>query len=194
MKRAALLLVLVPSIAHAEERTTAVTLAGMFGVMERPVRFEPGDPEYWTQPEAIAGPRLTLSWEHAPLELPPTRGYRFAGAIVPELVAGAFIDDHRAQGFVGAGLRAELKMSQREMGLLKVSARGAAYVAARGMVVGEERKGFFELAIGDYFVIGRTGRIGFEGGLLLAPREDQMDYDHDRSVGGVMQIYVGWQH
>ena len=193
VKQAALLLILVSSTANAEERTTAFTLAGMVGGMERPMRFEPEDPYDWNEPEAITGPRVTLSWEHAPLELPPTPGYRFAGALVPELVAGAFIDDQRAQGFIGAGVRAELKMAQREQGLLKVSARGAAYVAMRGMVVGDERQGFVEFALGDYFCVGRTGRIGFEGSVLVSAREDQMAYETDRSVGAVMQVYFGWR-
>jgi len=89
-------------------------------------------------------------------------------------------------------VRAELKMAQREQGLLKVSARGAAYLAARGMVVGDQRKGFGEFAIGDYFIVGRTGRLGFEGSLLVG-RPDEMTFDHAPKIGGLVLLYVGWQ-
>src|SRR5688572_16820183 len=117
----ALLLVLAPSLASAEERATTFTLGGMAGGFES-ARHELGA-------DGMVGPRLTLAWEHAPLALPDAPGYTFRGALVPELFGGAFVLEDRAQMFIGAGVRAELKMAQREMGLLKVSARGAAYLA-----------------------------------------------------------------
>src|SRR5688572_13119669 len=122
-------LLLVGGVAHAEERATTITLGGGLGSVERTQH----DYQYgysYTQTEPLVGPRLTLAWEHAPLEMPVERGYRFGGDVVPELFAGAFLDDVRAQMFVGADVRAELKMSQREMGLLRISARGAVYLAA----------------------------------------------------------------
>lgn len=186
VKRVALLLVLACSIAHAEERATTVTLAGMAGA------FAPADRDKVPyEPDGVMGPRLTLSWEYAPLAMPDAPGYRFGGSLVPELFGGALVDDTRAQGFIGAGVRAELKMAQREQGLLKVSARGAAYLAARGMVVGDQRKPFGELAIGDYFVVGRSSRLGFEGSLLVG-RPDEMTMDHSPKVGGLVLLYVGW--
>ncbi len=193
VKRASLLLVLAFAIpAHAEERRTTLSLGGMVGVFERSSSYDTD--YYYAQPEATFGPRVTLSWENAPLAYPDAPGYRFAGAIVPELVGGALVDDERAQGFIGAGLRAELKMAQREMGLLRVSARGGIYLAARGMVIGDERKPLGEFAIGEYICIGQTGRIGFEGGLLVG-RADSMDTFEPNStkIGGAALFYVGWQ-
>jgi hypothetical protein len=191
VKLAPLLLLLAPSLAVAEERTTTVTLSAMFGALESEYYY---DDYYYEEPDGLGGPRLTLSWEYAPLAMPATPGYNFGVSLVPELFGGAFFDDTRARGFIGAGLRGELKMAQREMGLLKVSARGAAYIAARGMVVGDNRNAYGEFAIGDYFIIGKTARLGFEGSLLVSAAERMTEWgDTDRRIGGVLQLYVGWQ-
>lgn len=183
------MLVLLCSVAYADERVTTITVGGMAGAYERSY----ADPGYaYARVDPLVGPRLTLAWETAPLEMPAERGYRFAGAIVPELVGGAFLDDQRAALFVGAGLRAELRMSQREMGLLRVSARGAAYLAARGIVVGDERKPYGEFTIGEYLFVGRTTRIGVEGGLLVG-RAEMTDYGMTNNVGPIVQAYIGFQ-
>ena len=193
MKRAALLLLLVPALAHAEERSTVVTVAGMLGAIEGTA----SSTDYYIEPQPLVGPRVTLSWEHSPLALPDARGYKFDGALVPEIVGGAFLDDERAQAFIGAGVRAELRMSQREMGLFRISARGAVYLAGRGLVVGEDRKPYGELALGEYFIVGKSTRIGFEFAAVFT-KDDQMvvydtynDNDGMRS-GGIVQIFLGW--
>ncbi len=193
MKRFSLRLVLAfATSAHAEERRTTIAVGGMLGVFERSTSYEPD--YYYAQPEATFGPRITLSWEDAPLAYPDAPGYRFAGAVVPELLGGALVDDVRAQGFIGAGVRAELKMAQREMGLLRVSARGGFYLAARGMVIGDERKPLGEFSIGEYICIGQAARIGFEAGLLVG-RADRMDtFEADSTkIGGAALFYIGWQ-
>jgi hypothetical protein len=186
----ALGVLLVAGVAHAEERTTTITVGGAIGAIDRVHQ----DYDYISvAPEPLVGPRLSLAWEHAPLEMPAERGYRVGGAIVPEIVAGAFFDDVRARGFIGAGLRAELKLAQREMGLLRLSARGAAYIAARGIVVGDERDVYGEFTIGEYLLVGRTGRIGIEGG-VIAGRRDQMMIDAGASnVGAIVHAYIGWR-
>jgi hypothetical protein len=192
VKLAPLLLVLAPSVAMAEERATTITLSAMMGALEG----EASDYEYdyYTEPDGVGGPRLTLSWEHAPLAMPATPGYNVGVSLVPELFGGAFFDDTRAQAFIGAGVRGELKISQKQMGLLKVSARGAAYLAARGMVIGDDRKAYGEFAIGDYFLIGKSARLGFEGSLLVGAAEQMTYYgDTDRRIGGIVHVYVGWQ-
>jgi hypothetical protein len=79
------------------------------------------------------------------------------------------------------------------MGLLKVSARGAAYLGARGMVVGDERKPYGEFSIGEYFYIGKTARLGFEAGLLVTKAEQMSEWDPTTRIGGVAQLYMGWQ-
>ena len=82
------------------------------------------------------------------------------GALVPELFVGGRVlpEAERADGYFGAGLRGELQFAQREMGLLRVSARGAGYIATRGLVIGEDRTGMFEFAIGEYFARTATRR------------------------------------
>jgi hypothetical protein len=191
VKRASLLLVLACSVAHADERRTTITIGGTLGVHQHIYEDHQYDYTYATS-EPMVGPRMTVSWEHAPLAMPAQRGYRFAGTIVPELVGGAFIDDARAAAFIGAGLRAELQMSQREMGLLRVSARGAVYLAARGFVVGDERKPYGEFMLGEYLYIGSATRLGLEAGVLVG-RAEMTDYGPASNVGAIVQAYLGWQ-
>jgi hypothetical protein len=191
VKIALALALLCPALAYAEERSTTITFSGMVGGIEH--EMTSGD-YYLAEPDPLVGPRMTLSWEHAALTYPDQPGYKFDGAIVPELVGGAFIDDDRARGFIGAGLRAELRMAQREMGLFKVSARGAVYLAGRGLVVGDDRKPFGEFALGEYFLIGKTMRIGFEGSLVVTSEQPMDYYDADTArIGGIMQVFIGWQ-
>jgi hypothetical protein len=192
VKRAGLLLLLVPALAHAEERSTVVTVAGMLGAIEGTA----SSTDYYIEPEPLVGPRITLSWENTALALPDARGYKFDGALVPELVGGAYFTDERAQAFIGAGLRAELRMSQREMGLFKISARGAVYLAGRGLVVGDNRKPYGELALGEYFLVGKSTRIGFEFAAVFTKADQMIVYDtyNDDGMrsGGMVQIFLGW--
>ncbi len=198
MKRALVLVLLACSVAHAEERTTTVTLGGMAGLFEQSHDHASGADVTWYADDAYApvetlfGPRVTLAWEHAPLAIPAVPGVVFDGRLVPELFAGGFIDDTSAQLLVGAGVRAELAMAQREMGLLRLSARGAVYLAARGMVIGDKRDAVGELAIGDYLYIGKSTRLGVEGGLLFARSTPMTDPERSTSLGGIIQFYVGW--
>ena len=178
---------LIASTAHAEDRSMVTNLGATFGAVDG----MDADPA-----EGLFGPRITLAWEHAPLQMPATPGYNISGALVPELTGGAFINDVSARAFVGVGLRAELNMAQKEQGLLRVSARGGFYVAGRAIVVGEERQPLFEFAIGEYF----TGfhswtRFGFELAVVSARRfavPDSME-GRDWGVGGVAQFFVGFK-
>jgi hypothetical protein len=134
---------------------------------------------------------LTLAWEHAPLTLPATPGFNVEGVLVPELTAGSFVNDQRADVFVGVGLRAELKMAQREQGLLKVSARGGMYIAGRGLIVGEKREPMLEFAIGEYLTRMSTWtRAGFEFAVVTV-RRDTLE-QRDWGVGGVFQFFIGF--
>ena len=189
VKHAALLILLAPALAHADERATNITIAGMLGAIEG---TDTGESKF-VEPDPLTGPRVTLSFEHAALALPDTRGYRFDGSLVPEITAGAFVDEERAQGFVGAGVRAELRMSQREMGLFRVSARGAFYLAGRGLVVGDDRKPYGEVALGEYFIFGSDKRIGFEFSALFTSAPKMSEFDDGMRSGGMAQIYLGWK-
>jgi hypothetical protein len=148
----------------------------------------------YQEPYSLVGPRITLSWEHAPLPFPDAPGYKFAGSIVPELLAGSFVEDVRAEGYLGVGVRAELKMAQREQGLLKISARGALYLAGRGMVTGADRDPMLEFGFGEYIGgFSKSTRVGFEFDVITRDRKNTtMDAMPGREVGGLFQLYVGF--
>jgi hypothetical protein len=188
VKRVLLAIVVTCSLAHADERSTTVTAGVMTGGFAEPMD------DGVDGADGVLGLRLTLAWEHAPLAMPAEPGFRAGGALVPELFVGSLADDVHAEGFVGAGVRAELRISQLEMGLLKLSARGAVYVAARGLVLGEHQAPFGEIAVGDYWAFGRTShlRVGIEGSVLVGAHYQMTDAGRDRRVGGVVQLLLGW--
>jgi hypothetical protein len=172
--------------AFAEDRSMVVNIGGTAGALERSSDVMEGQPA-----DSLVGPRLTLAWEHAPLTLPATPGFNVEGVHVPDLTAGSFVNDQRADVFVRVGLRAELKMAQREQGLLKVSARGGMYIAGRGLIVGEKREPMLEFAIGEYLTRMSTWtRAGFEFAVVTV-RRDTLE-QRDWGVGGVFQFFIGF--
>lgn len=175
-------LLAVSSIAHAD-RTTVLDVGATFGAVA-PVNQDSAD-----QAIPLVGPRVTLGFESSFVEMPDHPGYNFAGALVPELVAGAYIEQERAEGYVGVGLRAEVQMGQREQGLLKVSARGAMYVVARALVIGGDRDPMYELGFGEYLSRFHTrDRVGIELTFVDRP------HDHgsvESEAGGFFGLYVG---
>lgn len=182
----AALLLLTTTTAFAEDRSMVANIGATFGAIDG----MDADPA-----EGLFGPRITLAWERAPLEMPAMPGYNVKGALVPELTGGAFINDVSARAFLGVGLRAELKMAQREQGLLKVSARGGFYLAGRALAVGDERQPMFEFAIGEYFTgLHSWTRVGFELAVVSARRFAAVDTmeGRDWGVGGVAQFFVGF--
>jgi hypothetical protein len=171
----------VSSVARADGRSPILSVGGMFGGV--------GDLE--AGPEPTWGTRLSVGWEKPLPELPAQPGYKLRGGLVPELFVGGLVlpEAKRADGFFGAGVRAELQFAQREMGLFRVSARGAGYVAARGLVIGEDRTGLFEFALGEYFARHRTAtRIGYEFDVLVNRNRNASG---DNTAGMLMQIYIG---
>jgi hypothetical protein len=191
---AAVLCASVPANAEGERRTS-VALGIVFGIHSVPDAMPNGDdtptPAIARIAEGFGGPRLMLAFERAPLPYPDAPGYRHDGQLVPELMGGAFVgdDSEYADVMVGAGLRAELRISQREMGLLRISARMALYVAARGFVVGENRDPMGELVMGEYFLFGRTGsgRFGFEFGGMQRREDGKVEAQQ----GFISQLYLG---
>lgn len=169
------------SVAHADGRSPILSVGGVLGGV--------GDLD--EAPDTAWGTRLSVGWEKPLPEMPAKPGYNIAGALVPELFVGGLVlpEARRADGYFGVGVRAELQFAQREMGLLRVSARGAGYVAARGLVVGDDRTGLFEFAIGEYYTRhhGAT-RIGYEVEVLM---NRNIDESGDRTVGVLTQLYVG---
>lgn len=168
------------SVAHAD-RATVVDVGFTFGGFDKV--DQPGNAG------PLVGPRITLGWENPFVTMPDHPGYHFAGVLVPELVAGSYIYDDHAEGYIGVGLRAELQMGQREQGLLKVSARGAMYLVGRALVIGDTRDPMYEFGFGEYLTRFRTReRVGIELTAVVRPQ------DHgsvDTEAGGFFGLYVG---
>jgi len=183
----ALLVVAVPALAHAD-RTTIIDVgftAGGAGNSGWSSSSGTGGRDSF----ALVGPRATLAWEGNLVGVPDAPGYNFGGALVPELVGGAYFESDRAEGYLGVGLRADLQMGQRDQGLLKVSARGAIYAVGRALVIGPKQEPMYELGFGEYLTRfhGRT-RVGIEFTFVDRPHDLG---DPDSSVGGFIALYVG---
>lgn len=186
MRRAPLLVLIVCSPAHADDRSTAFSIGVMAGGLQRSQYPS-------SEPAGTFGPRVTLSFEHGFPPMPPQPGYNVDVTLVPELFGGGFVEPDRVELFVGVGVRGDLRFAQREMGLLRVSARGAGYLAARALVVGEDRKPFGEIGLGEYFLLRRHGRIGFEGSFLFASSDPAgTDFGTGANAGLIVQLYGGW--
>lgn len=124
-------------------------------------------------PEGTLALRLTASWEPPPLPYKEPKGYRFGGALIPEVTLGYLrVADRRTgdvdgntDAFVTVGGRLEAQLSQRRMGLLEVSARGGLYLAGRvGALTDADHTPLLELAVGEYVYLGDRVRIGGEFG------------------------------
>lgn len=181
----ALLCVASPAFA---ERTTTVNLGGMFGGVENLDNVD----NYYEQPSMhpAGGPRITLGFENAPLNMPATPGYSVGVAFVPELTAGAMLGEERGDMFVGVGARGELQIGQREQGLFKVSARFALYLAARAVVIGKDQDTAGEFVFGEYFYVGK-GRVRIGGEVSVFAREAPMAYDESQ-MAVFASAYLGW--
>ncbi|MBX3161396.1 MAG: hypothetical protein KF773_35875 [Deltaproteobacteria bacterium] len=179
--------------AFADERRTHLHLGGMIGARGD------FDPMAEKEPTLLGGPRLTLGWENPMLEYPELPGVRAAFELTPEVLLGASFEEGtrrdrrgglRAEGMLGVGLRGELRLAQLRQGLMKLSMRGSIYVAARAFVIGEQRETLGEFAFGEYFLVSRTARIGFE--LHVQKRLRDAATADEREIGVLTQLYVGW--
>ncbi|MGN6105085.1 MAG: hypothetical protein ACTHU0_08275 [Kofleriaceae bacterium] len=168
------------STARAEERATTVVVGGLGGVLTSDTKDGGTVPD-----RGFGGIRLILGWDRPALAYPAQPGYALDGTLVPELIAGALLDEDRGEGMIGVGLRAELRMSQKERGLLRISARGAFYLVGRAMVIGADRDPIGELGFGEYLLFGEAGRIGFE--VCGVARGGQAS-----GGGGLVHFFVGW--
>jgi hypothetical protein len=158
--------------AHADDSPMFVNVYGAIGVGAPTHRdFAASEP---ADPEGVLTGRVVLSWEPLPLPYKEPRGYRWGGALVPEVAVGlVHVADrrtgdttHNSDWFVMAGVRADLQFSQHKGGLLEVSARGSFYGAARvGFLTDPNHTPFLELAAGEAIAIGRDWRVGVEAGL-----------------------------
>jgi hypothetical protein len=172
-----------PAIAHADRSAVldiGVTLGAAGGAND-------GSADAMS----LVGPRATLSLENPLVGVPDRPGYRFAGALVPQIIVGSYIQSDRADGYLGIGLRADLQMGQREQGLLKLSARGALYAVGRALVVGDKREPMYEFGFGEYLSRFHTStRVGFELTVVVLPNAS-VSGDPDANLGGFFGLYVG---
>jgi hypothetical protein len=133
-------------------------------------------------PEVFGGAQLTLAFEDAPLPLTAWGHVAAEGRLVPELIVGELGNTEYAEGYLGAGLRAEIHMAGPK-------ARAGFYVAGRGLVIGAHRDSAAEFVIGDYLLLRNMTRIGVEGGAMVRP--DDRDGNHE--LDATMRVYVGWR-
>jgi hypothetical protein len=144
-----------------------------------------------TEPaRALGGARLTLAFEDAPLAMPPPGLYEAGVRFVPELLAGFLADDTRAEGYVGAGLRAEIDLaSNRHLANMHTGI----YLAARGIAIGKQQDGAAEFAMGEYLSHGPDlRRFGWEGSVLVRPHPSGQA-DGTRELDALMSLYVSWR-
>ncbi len=179
-----LIVVALAGTAHADDRAPSVHVGGLAQLEGSDTLDEYGSPEL----EAYSSVRATIGWESPRTPYPAERGYRYGGALVPEFVVGALMHDTKAEVLLGAGIRAELRIIQREGGWLRINARSALYLAARGMVVGEDRDAVVEVVFGDHVSFGESPvRLGFEVGYT-----DRMTDGMEDRPGALVQFYLGY--
>jgi hypothetical protein len=156
--------------AVAEGRAPVLDVEGAMGVVVPEQRPVDGNAPV----SSVGLARAMLAWELPALAMPATRGYAWALDVGPELGVGFIGNDRRGDGFAQAGLRLNLRFAQREMGLLRVSACGGMWLAARAGVVGDDRSAMVEGDLGWYVWLWQSGwRAGWEMGVIGArnPRD-----------------------
>jgi len=182
--RAALLALVLPTVvaigtAHAD-RVPIITLGGTLDMRFAQPTWDAAQKQQ--TPDVFGGAQVTLAFEDRPLPLTPYGKVAGEGRLVPELLAGFVSNDKYAEGYIGAGLRAELHMAGPK-------ARAGFYIAGRGLVIGAHRDAAAEFVIGDYIMGPRMVRFGVEGGAVIRPE----DRDGNHELGVVSRLYVGWR-
>ena len=139
---------------------------------------------------------------------------RVAGAFIPEVTLGYLrVADHRTgdpddntDAFVTVGARLEARLSQRKMGLLRVSVRGGIYLAGRvGLLTDADRTPVLEVAVGEHLFVGDHLRIGGEFGVQRFFGEDYAFVVRDQAARAPWRdgngqylslhatVFVGWR-
>ena len=164
------------------DRSTIVNLSAGVGVQ--------GDVDA-IEPDVAWNVRASLTWEHPLPQIPDEEGdWSADGSLVPELVAGSLFEPDRAEGYVGVGVRADLRMAQNAMGLFKITMRGGVYLAARALVVGESQDVTYDFTLGEYFARRHNQtRFGWELQVLDRPHYAETDAQY---MGFLVSLYAGW--
>lgn len=175
-------LLLATGTARAE-RVPIITLGGTLDMRFAAPTWQVAETKQ--TPDVFGGMQVTLAFEDKPLPLTPRGKVAGEGRLVPELIAGFVSSDRYAEGYVGAGVRAEVHVAGP-----KVNA--GFYIAGRGLVIGAHHDAAGEFVIGDYIMLPhmtRMTRFGVEGGAVVRPE----DRDADHELGVVARLYVGWR-
>lgn len=180
MRAVAVLLVLT-SVSSADRQTT-IAIGGMGAILER---------DNQADPQNSLGTRLMLAWAPPPLRQPDEPAIRTRWSFVPEVFLGGWLERDRAEGFLGAGARVELQIAQRDLGLFARTMTYSLYVAARAMRLGgQEGSPFGEAAAGDYFLLGRRTRIGFEFSAMFGRAQPMGSYHGNTALA--LGAYFGF--
>lgn len=135
----------------------------------------------------VAGARLTLAFEDTPMPIPAGDWYTSDTSIVPELVAGFLADDTRAEGYVGAGARLEIRLASNRRG---ANQHTSLYGAARAIVIGKHQDSATEFAIGSFLSRGADRRrLGWEFGVMTRPQ----DRDQQHELDALLTLYTSWR-
>lgn len=175
----ATLATLAPGTAHAD-RVPIITLGGTLDMRFAGKTWDAAEAKQ--QPDVFGGGQLTLAFEDRPLPLTPYGTATAEGRLVPELIAGIVSSDRYAEGYIGAGVRAELHVAGPK-------ARAGFYIAGRGLVIGANRDSAAEFVVGDYIMGPKMIRFGVEGGAMIRPE----DRDGNHSLDCTARLYVGWR-
>jgi hypothetical protein len=139
-----------------------------------------------------AGARISLTFEDAPIALPPAGLFDHDARIVPELFAGFYMNDTRARSQIGAGLRAEIQLARNQTDGVAFHMRAAIYAAARLKISGPNADGGAEFMIGEYLIGDRANRrFGWEGGLGMIKRPE-LDATQSPELEALVNIFVGF--
>jgi hypothetical protein len=177
-------LVVVTSIAHAD-RAVVDTLSVTADMRARGRTFgEAGDSN---DPSWLGGARLAVTFEEPELPGPPY-GTQYGFRLVPELFAGFLADDKHAEGYLGAGARAELHIAGRRHGRLR---RLVTYFPARALVIGGHQDPGVELGIGQYFPLRDHRRVGYEYVIMWRDRPNAAPAA-ERELNGLLSVFVSW--
>ena len=184
MKALALALALAAVSPAAFADRGLVTTLGLTGDMRAHGRTYDSTANASARP--LGGLRLTLGLEPDALPVPPGPYITKDARLVPELLAGFLADDVHAEGYVGAGLRAEVQIANGAR-----DDRMALYTALRGIVIGGDRDGATEAVLGGYVLFPGNTRFGWEGGAMARPRPHRPASEF-RELDAELTFYVGW--
>jgi hypothetical protein len=139
-----------------------------------------------------AGARISLTFEDAPIALPPAGLFDHDARLVPELFAGFYMNDTRARSQLGAGLRAELQLARNQADGFAFHMRVAMYFAARLKISGQNADGGAEFMLGEYLIGDHANRrFGWEGGLGVIKRPE-LDATQSPELEALVNIFAGF--